>query len=380
MTTESSDAFLSGQGVPVDLARVDDELARLWGPAAEREGGPDLDQPAVTRIAQANLIIGSLGADPGRIDGVLDSVVARYPCRAILLRRTSEIGRAVHAEVSAMCRLPAPRLPQVCSERIVLHAGPEAFDLLPGAVRPLLEPGLPVVLWWLDDPRAAEPVFCALAEESTRLVLDLPDSGTDPGALRLALEVGLRHFGRDTAWFGISGWRELIAQLFDPPGSESTRSRIAKVQIRVSRGPTNHAPREAAWLLGWLAGQLGWRRGQRHDLDSRTLSATFLGPSGPIATEVLTEIDPNAPFARINGVHLTTWEPNGEGTFRLDRLDAPPLDVRIEVCAPDYCDLSRLVRTPDVDSARRVAAALESERDDPPYRHALPHALWLLDG
>ncbi|MEO6810244.1 MAG: glucose-6-phosphate dehydrogenase assembly protein OpcA [Isosphaeraceae bacterium] len=380
MTADTSDAFLSGQGIPVDLARIDAELAGLWGPAAEREGGPDLDHPAVTRIAQANLIIGGLGAAPGRIDGVLDSVVARYPCRAILLRQSNATDRAVHAEASAMCHLPAPGLPQVCSERIVLHAGSGAFDLLPGAVRPLLEPGLPVVLWWLNDPRAAESVFRTLAEESTRLILDLPESGTDLDALRLALDVGLKHFGRDTAWFGISGWRELIAQLFDPPGSEATRSRIAKVQIRASRALTNQPPRGAAWLLGWLAGQLGWKRDQLHQSAPGTLTATFLGPSGPITTEILTEIDPNAPFARITGVALTTREPEGEGTFRLDRLGDPSLDVRVEVCAPDYCDLPRFVRTPEADPARSVAAALESARDDPPYRHALPHALWLLGG
>jgi hypothetical protein len=94
----------------------------------------------------------------------------------------------------------------------------------------------------------------------------------------------------------------------------------------------------------------------------------------------VTEINPNAPFARITGVHLTTQEPDGEGTFRLDRLNDPSLDVRVEVCAPHYCDLPRLVRTPEADPARRVAAALDSARDDPPYRHALPHALWLLGG
>ena len=67
-----------------------------------------------------------------------------------------EPGRNVAAEVSALCHLPAPGLPQVCSERIVLRAGPQAGDLLPGAIRPLLEADLPFVLWWTDDPRSDE--------------------------------------------------------------------------------------------------------------------------------------------------------------------------------------------------------------------------------
>src|SRR5947209_6818948 len=221
MANATSDAFLSGQGVPVDLARIEDELAQLWGPAAEREGGPDLEHPAVTRVALANLVVAALKADPGRLEGVLDTVVARYPCRAIVLRQDERPGREVSAEVAALCHLPAPGLPQVCSERIVLTAGAGGLDLLPGAVRPLLEGGLPVILWWADDPRTAEPLFHALADEATRLILDLPDPAADPAAVRLALDLDRHPFGRDLAWFGVSHWRELVAQCFDPPGTES---------------------------------------------------------------------------------------------------------------------------------------------------------------
>ena len=102
----------------------------------------------MTRIVLANLVVASRLADAPRLDGVLDTLTTRYPCRAIVVLRTDEPDRRVSAEVSALCHLPAPGLPQVCSERIVLRAGPRAVDLLPGAVRPLLETDLPFVLWW----------------------------------------------------------------------------------------------------------------------------------------------------------------------------------------------------------------------------------------
>src|SRR5438270_7211399 len=132
MADPISDAFLQGQGVPVDPHDIEAELTRLWGPAAERAGGPDLEHPTVTRVVLANLVVGSKRADAERIDGTLDTVVQRYPSRAIVLRQTDEAGRQVSAEVSALCHLPAPGMPQVCSERIVLRAGPEGLDLLPG--------------------------------------------------------------------------------------------------------------------------------------------------------------------------------------------------------------------------------------------------------
>ena len=57
MPAAPTDAFLSGQGIPVDPGRVEDELSNLWGPAAERAGGPELENPSVTRVVLANLVV-----------------------------------------------------------------------------------------------------------------------------------------------------------------------------------------------------------------------------------------------------------------------------------------------------------------------------------
>ena len=155
MPAATTDSFLEGQGIPVDLPNIETELAKLWGPAAEQVGGPDLENPHVTRIVLANLVVESLDGDAESLGPVLETVIARFPCRAIVVRGSDDPNRRITAEVSALCHLPAPGLPQVCSERIVLHAGPNAVDLVPGAVRPLLEADLPLVLWWTGDPQEA---------------------------------------------------------------------------------------------------------------------------------------------------------------------------------------------------------------------------------
>src|SRR5262245_60273141 len=116
MVEAASDAFLSGEGVPVPLRDVDAELARLWGPAAEREGGPDLDHPNVTRLALANLVLADLESDGARTRALLEGVTRRYPSRTIVLRRSGRDDRELAAEISAVCHLPAPGLPQVCAE------------------------------------------------------------------------------------------------------------------------------------------------------------------------------------------------------------------------------------------------------------------------
>src|SRR2546421_735966 len=120
-TDTSTDAFLSGEGFPVDLHDVETELTRLWGPAAERAGGPVPRGPA-------------------------------GPCRG---------------------------------------------------------PARPFVLGGAEARRADEALFRDLGDECSRLILDLPDPGAAPAAVRLGLDLTVTQYGRDTAWFGLTRWREL---------------------------------------------------------------------------------------------------------------------------------------------------------------------------
>lgn len=386
MPEAMTDSFLEGQGIPVDLREVETTLTQLWGPAAEQAGGAERDQPPpVTRIALANLVVAGLDEDCERLRGVLETVIARFPCRAIVVRSCDDPGRRIGAEVSALCHLPAPGLPQVCSERIVLRAGPQAIDLVPGAVRPLLEAELPMVLWWTGDPRSHEALFRDLADECARLVLDLPDPGAAPGALRLGLDPTVCQFSRDVAWFGLTRWRELVAQFFDPPCPPELLASLASVRIVVLSPDPARPPRLAVWLAAWLAGQLGWQPDgppARSSAGSETLvTAAFRGPQGPVTVEILTRPTPpgGSPTPRLTAVALAARRGQELETFRLARPAPDATALRIEAESGDSCRLPRLVEAPELDLAHRVAAALESSRTDSPYQNALPLALGLLE-
>ncbi len=375
MNATTHDAFLGGQGVPVDPSRIEAELQGLWGPAAEEAGGPDIDHPNVTKLVLANLVVSAFGPGSDAHAPVLEEVLARFPCRAIVLRRDDEPGRRVRAEVSAVCHLPAPGRPQVCSERIVLHAGADALDMLPGAIRPLLESDLPFILWWTDDPRETPKLFTDLLDEVTRAVIDRHDPTADPSFL-----TGLPGWAvvRDAAWFGISNWRELIAQLFDPMTARGELDRIASVEMVVRAPSTERIPRAVAWLSAWLAGQLGWTLKERREEAGGGLSALFLGPTGDVKITARVVLNPEAKRAQFNEVVLTTRHDDGEGTFHLRRVPERPEEVRIEVCSSTHCSLPRLVRVPELGAVRRVASALEARREDEPYVKALPIARRLL--
>ncbi len=378
MADATSDAFLSGQGIPVETGQIESELTRLWGPAAELAGGPEPENPNVTRVVLANLVVEAGPDCPECLEATLDTVAERHPCRAIVLRRTDEPGRSIQAEVAALCHLPAPDKPQVCSERIVLRSGSEGFDLLPGAVRPLLEANLPFVLWWTEDPRTNSSVFVDLARESSRLILDLPDPSADPQAVRFGLDPSLNPFARDTSWFGITRWRELVAQFFDGPDPLVTLAKLASVEITAEVPGEPRIPRVAAWLIAWIAGQLGWEPVERKEAAPGRLEASFRSATGTIAIVIKTVSNEDAGVARIIGVKLAARGDHGPDTYHLTRPDPESSRVRVNVSSHNTCALPRVVVSAEMDPADRVTAALESGRLDPPFTRGLPHLLWLL--
>ena len=79
MAEATSEAFLSGQGIPVEPGQVEAELTRLWGPAAERAGGPELESPNVTRIVLANLVVEAGPNCPECLEATLNTVAERHP-------------------------------------------------------------------------------------------------------------------------------------------------------------------------------------------------------------------------------------------------------------------------------------------------------------
>jgi hypothetical protein len=374
MASGGTDAFLNGEGIPVPVTDIEAELNRLWGPAAEREGGPDLEHPHVTRVALANLVVADFLTDGARTRDLLQIVTPRYPCRAIVLRLAFEGETGVSAEVAAVCHLPAPGRPQVCAEQIVLRTEHASRNLLPGAIRPLLETDLPLVLWWAGDPRPDEALFRDLADESARLILDLPDPETEPSALRLALDLSRHRFGRDLCWFGITPWRELVAQFFDPPGDEAALAIIEEVEIEVVSPTNGRLPRVAAWMAGWLAGALDWTCERPPRPNAPSSDAIFRSPVGPIRVLFRVTVDPTAPLPHLTAVRLRAGY---AGTFTVER-SGEAAEARVTADARGHDALPRIVRIAEWDTPHRLAAALESARDDPPYRRAVPHVLRLL--
>ena len=135
----------------------------------------------------------------------------------------------------------------------------------------------------------------------------------------------------------------------------------------------------AIWLAAWLAGQLGWKpqrptrepSGRRFDRQAdgnlrcceRRRRRYHRDPAGEFLGRVSSadrgghDHDPNKA-----GRPQRSRDISGSAALPALRPSSSRSD------AIDSCPLPRLVDAPELDPARRVAAALESSRVDPPFR------------
>ncbi len=248
---------------------------------------------------------------PECLEATLDTVVERHPSRSIVLRRTARagprgLGRGRRALPSPLGRpaaglLRADRPPgRPRGARPPARGRPAAPGGEP-AVRPLvdrgpsaepsslfLRPGRRVLA---ADPRPARPARpsprpsgSGSTRRSTRSPATPPGSGSPAGA----------------SWSPSSS---------TAPTRSTSLSRIASVEILAQVPGDPKVPRLAAWLVAWLAGQLGWEPVERREPEPGRLEATFRSPKGEVAVAIRAEgLDPGG-VARILGVTLATRRP-----------------------------------------------------------------------
>jgi glucose-6-phosphate dehydrogenase assembly protein OpcA len=198
------------------------------------------------------------------------------PSRAIVLQGVD--GDEVRSEESVFCALPPDGTGSglVCSEVVRLR-GPSNTGALPAMTRSLLLPDLPLFVLWLDEARFAGPVLDGLLPSTSRLVVD---STRFPGTIEAlaALVSDEPPWVSDLSWTKITGWREVVARLFDPPDHRALLRRIDRVRIEHVAGSSAQARLLGGWLVARAAhGAAVETRGvERPDMKSGSLVSVRL--------------------------------------------------------------------------------------------------------
>jgi glucose-6-phosphate dehydrogenase assembly protein OpcA len=174
-----------------------------------------------------------------------------HPSRAVILHPGGP-GAELDARIFAECWKPFGKTQQICSEGIEITAGQSGFSEVAKFLVPLRVPDLPVVLWCRGEaalePGPLEPLF-PLADKIIFDSSGVPDADS-------ALQFLRRLRGRsgrvaDLHWTRLTGWREVLAHLFDDQAMQPSEVKTAQVTFG---GPSvsTCARYFAAWIRSAL--------------------------------------------------------------------------------------------------------------------------------
>ncbi len=239
-------------GVPVEIAKIDRELKKLWIEA----GG------TMMRASLINLAVYSEEPDSlGKNTALLAEITENHACRAIVIAAEPDAKESnVEAWISAHCHVGRAGNKHVCSEQLSFLLHGETTSLLPNIVFAQLDSDLPLTLWWQGEFRAPmDPQLWAWVD---RVIYDSQkwrDFREQMSLVQTAQEEARHRIVLcDLNWVRLVQMRIALAQFFDHPATHHHLEELKAVAIAHAPGSRS----TALLLLGWLAAQLDWKKGK----------------------------------------------------------------------------------------------------------------------
>jgi glucose-6-phosphate dehydrogenase assembly protein OpcA len=295
MSTQESTSHLSVER-GVDASKVEKELTAMWAGMSAPEG--ERQSAGVVRACVLNLIVyAASGEERAEADELLETVVERHPCRAIVIAAEREASETrLDAYASTRCQISSRGSKRICGEQITVEAAGAAVENVSTAVAPLLVPDVPVFLWWKDIPHEEDKLFDRLSAMADRVVIDSAAfDHPHEDLLRLAQLLsagGLRL--SDLNWGRLTSWRSLVASFWDVSDYRDSLAHVERVRIEYDPPDRAHesvAPK-ALLALGWLASCLGWSASEGgHTLEGSGARFVLLDKEGREVEAVLSATD-----------------------------------------------------------------------------------------
>lgn len=222
------------------------DLRELWAQLGREQqtAGGVLRACAMTLVA-----IAEDEADAERVRQTLGILMHDHPSRAIVLRASA--GAALDARVFAECWMPYGRRQQICAEGIELTADAAQWNEVAQFLLPLIVADLPVVLW-CRGPRAFTAAgLDPLYRLAGKTIFD-SSAAPDPEAAIAALKK-MRARGQnvaDLAWTRLTGWREVLAHVFDD--SRLSVDSLRSAHIAYGQPAAGGVPTGAQYFATWI--------------------------------------------------------------------------------------------------------------------------------
>ncbi|PKO15169.1 hypothetical protein CVU37_13390 [candidate division BRC1 bacterium HGW-BRC1-1] len=286
-----------------DADRIEAAVRRLWTDAAA-EGNTGVLRASVLNLA----VVLDDATQLQEVFQTLGELANSHPARAIILAPEANLtDDNIRTEVSIQCSFLPGYSRHVCTERIVIFASPAAMPALAQTVEALFMDELRRFLWWRRSTPPGGPLFERLAAKVDHVMIDSRRLSPRPNPFGLIADHDKCSL-RDLSWSRLTPWRDILAQVFDPPQTRPFLQQIRHVEIRHVPGPQGQRINAAVLLAAWLAERLGWSLTGR-GVDSELL---LTAPEGgtPITLAFTPDSRPSHPL-HLTAIILTPNEGAG---------------------------------------------------------------------
>jgi glucose-6-phosphate dehydrogenase assembly protein OpcA len=224
------------------------DLSELWDQLDHDQAGSG----GVLRACAMTLVVtAGDDLDAENIRRTLGVLMHDHPSRAVVLKAQDDSAlesQTLDARVFAECWKPFGSTQQICSEGVEIQADFASLEEAARFLMPLKVPDLPVVLWCRGQQVFQLRAFDALFPVADKIIFDsatVPHAGAALSFLRSLRARG--HRVADLHWTRLTGWREILAHLFDDEAMRASSVTTAQL-VYGGSAPSTCALYFAAWI------------------------------------------------------------------------------------------------------------------------------------
>jgi glucose-6-phosphate dehydrogenase assembly protein OpcA len=205
--------------------RILRELNEQWNQLDQEQAGSGgvLRACAMTLVVTAND-----DADAQQVRQMLGVLMHDHPSRAVIVK--IQDGADFDARVFAECWKPFGSNQQICSEGVEILSDSVRLEEAAQLLVPLKVPDLPAVLWCRGASVFQLRSFDSLFPLADKIIVDSSTVSHAAAALGFLRSLRVRGFRvADLHWTRLTGWREILAHLFDDdalPPTDVTSARV----------------------------------------------------------------------------------------------------------------------------------------------------------
>lgn len=244
----------------IDSGKILRSLHEQWDKLDQEQSGAG----GILRACAMTLVVTAQDDnDAQQIRRTLGVLMHAHPSRAVILRNgaahpesegaesagaESAGAESVDAYVFAECWKPFGSTQQICSEGVQIAAPAARLPEVARLLVPLRVPDLPLVLW-CRGPRAFSPgVFDPLYSLADKIIVDSSLASDATAALDFLRALRSRGYRvGDLHWTRLTGWREILASLFQECNLQSADIAAARIAYG-GAGPSTCAFYFASWV------------------------------------------------------------------------------------------------------------------------------------